>query len=219
MSCRAPRGGYRLVLFDLDGTLVDTMGEYARLAAKLLSSNGIMNYDEAYIAYLETAGRPFIDQLKVLGVREPVAAKLNQAFIEGKRDIIKRTRMLPITRQFLAELRDRGYLLATSTNNECELVAHVDGIDELHLVLCFDGAHHRKGRPHLETLKLLLGVGESEIVFVGDSEYDIQVYQQLHVHTIKTQGLFTTHEINRVRRIILRGESESLEPNDCIRPP
>ena len=208
MSTETPKRKHRVVLFDLDGTLIDTMSEYAKLAAELLSSSSIMSYNEAYSAYLKTAGRPFIDQLKLLGVPDSIAARLNRAFIEGKREIVKRIKMPSITRQFLTELRSMGYVLATSTNNECELVAHIDGISELHLVLCFDGAYHRKGKPHLETLKLLLRASEREIVFIGDSEYDIQVYRPLNVYTIKTQGLFTKGEVERVRRMLLYGRDE-----------
>ena len=195
--------GYKVVLFDLDGTIIDTMGAYARLAAKLLSEKKAFPYDQALRMYLETAGRPFIDQLRIMGVESDEAEHIYREFIEEKKKVLAGARVSEEVRRFVDELVKAGIVTAVSTNNECEVVSKIKGLDVFHVILCFDGRRHRKGKEHVATLKTLLGEVD-EIVFVGDSPYDIKLHRSLGLKTVRTRGLFIKGEIVRVRKELQR---------------
>ncbi len=190
-------------MFDLDGTVIDTMGAYARLAAKLLSEKEGFPYDQALRRYLETAGRPFVDQLRIMGVEGDEAEHIYREFIEAKKKVLAGARVNEEVRRFVNELVEAGIVTAVSTNNECEVVSKIEGLDVFHVILCFDGRRHRKGREHVATLKTLLREID-EIVFVGDSPYDIELYSSLGLKTMRTRGLFIEGEIERVRKELQR---------------
>ena len=63
--------GVRAVAFDFDGTVADSMGTLAKLAAALLSRELGMPRDEATSRYLATAGDDFRTQLDVIAYGRP----------------------------------------------------------------------------------------------------------------------------------------------------
>src|SRR5690349_24162511 len=56
----------RAVLFDLDGTLIDTMQTFADVAAGVMVEHHGMDRATARAAYLTTSGIPFFKQLEVI---------------------------------------------------------------------------------------------------------------------------------------------------------
>ncbi|MEM4475628.1 MAG: HAD family hydrolase, partial [Fervidicoccaceae archaeon] len=106
------------------------------------------------------------------------------------------------------ELKMKGCFVALSSNNECQLVEMLRGVERLDLVLCFDGSSHKKGRPHLETLRKRLGVEPEEAVFVGDSDYDLEVYAREGVRVLRTSGLFSSSERRRIAELVECSSSE-----------
>ena len=53
----------RLVVFDVDGTLIDTMQSFADYAALLMKDHYGVEFSEARSVYFETSGLPFRKQL------------------------------------------------------------------------------------------------------------------------------------------------------------
>src|SRR6185369_12439926 len=56
----------RAVMFDLDGTLIDTMGGFADLAAEIMAARHGLDAVEGRRRYMETSGIPFRQQLEVI---------------------------------------------------------------------------------------------------------------------------------------------------------
>jgi len=186
--CRKPR----VVLLDFDGTVIDTMHEYAEKAAHLIAEATGLPLEEAHKLYMETAGRAFREQLRLVGVPEGLVEALAREFETYKKGLLARARLDPLVVERIEKLRRAGLRVYLSTNNECEVVgsnreltAHFDG------VLCYDKERGLfKGRPHVELVKRVEGVEPGEIVFIGDSDYDIQLYEGLGVRTVRTRGLW-----------------------------
>lgn len=189
------------IMLDFDGTVVDTMEIYADWVASALHDRLGLDRSFTRKKYLELAGRPFIEQLRIIGVKEDTAELISRDFTKFKEGLLRNLELNGCVRQFLKELRERGLLTVLSTNNECDSIKSSPLILDFHLVLCFDGKTHRKGKEHLNTLRTLFGE-ELRVVFVGDSEYDIQTYSQLGVPSIKTRGLFDCGESERVLNLI-----------------
>lgn len=196
----------KVVLLDFDGTVINTMKEYAVLASELISKYTGMNKDLAYKLYLETAGMDFPSQLKYIGIDGSLAKKIYIEFVEGKRNIVKSKEISQHAKTFVLKLKELGIRSSLSTNNECELVNSINGIEIFDLVLCFDGISFRKGTQHIEKLMNVFGIGKDEIVFIGDSDYDIKVYSSIGISSIKTSGLFSEEEVERLLNIISRDD-------------
>src|ERR1700742_4647011 len=60
----APLPAPRAVLFDLDGTLIDTMQVFADVAADVMVRHHALDRTAARTAYLATSGIPFFQQLE-----------------------------------------------------------------------------------------------------------------------------------------------------------
>lgn len=182
----------RLVLFDLDGTIIDTMGHYARIASKLIvGALQSITPEEALERYLETGGRSFRDQLRLMGVPEVMVEELAARFEEEKRSLLKSVRPSPLVVERINRLKRAGLKAALSTNNECSVIERLDWLHALFdIVLCHDPVRgDGKGDPHLRRL-LELGYRRCEIAFVGDSDYDLDTYQRLGVRVLRTRGLW-----------------------------
>ncbi|MEM0112193.1 MAG: HAD hydrolase-like protein [Fervidicoccaceae archaeon] len=194
----------RVVLFDFDGTVIDTMGEYAESASNILSEETGIDKERAKELYLRTAGRDFFTQLRLIGFEGRVAQRAYMRFIEEKRKILRKKAISSYAIELINDIKKMGIIAALSTNNECSLIYEIPGIHAFSEILCFDGLDFRKGYPHLKKLQEKYSVREEEILFIGDSDYDIDTYSQLGLKSLKTKGIFDEHEAKRLLEEIKR---------------
>ncbi len=182
----------KAVIFDFDGTLVDTMGGFADLAADIMHRRFGTPIERARHSYLETSGLPFRQQLEIIypddarndeASREFEAAKQETFFSETFADDVKRT---------ISQLRQRGYLVMVSSNNRQDLVDRFVAREpevQFHEVL---GARQDffKGHDHFEYIRRKFGIGEDEMVFIGDSLKDAERAISSHVRFVGKLGTF-----------------------------
>ena len=186
----------RVVLLDFDGTVVDTMGAYAELAAGLIEARAGIPRREALRLYLETAGMAFRDQLRLMGLTGGLAEDVAGEFEERKRRILSGLRLHPKVEWLASQLRARGLRVLVSTNNECSVIhANKELTRIFDAILCHDPERGTgKGEPHLRLIEGLLGAERCEVVFIGDSDYDLSLYRPLGVRVIRTRGLWRDAE-------------------------
>lgn len=181
----------RVVLLDLDGTVIDTMGEYTREAARLISEATGMSLGEAERLYRETMGMSFRKQLQAVGVPRGRVEEVASRFEEWKRRLISRLNLDRRVVEAITLLRRHGLKVYISTNNECRVVEELIPQGLVDGVLCnIPGSGVEKGRPHLEEVARREGVEPCQVVFIGDSSYDIGLYAGLGVRTLRTRGLW-----------------------------
>ncbi len=176
----------KLVLFDLDGTLVDSMGIYARKAAQLISEHYGVPESEARELYLKTSGLPFIKQLEILFPGDKKNKQVAEIFESWKKYVVKNLRIDPEGVEVIRHLSQRGILTAISSNNLQEYAEEIVRLSgaEPNYILGWDGRDFTKGRPHIEYLERETGIGRSNFLMVGDSPNDLKLAKDSGVNFI-----------------------------------
>lgn len=178
-----------LLMFDLDGTLVDSGGDIAWAANKTLVAFG---YREMTVAAIKERIGWGVKVLLERLMPEEGPERIEEArlkfleFYGGH--MVEETYPYPGVEETLRHFSSRGKTMAVVTNKP-EVLA--DGIlKELKLRGMFQmlvgGDTLRNKKPHPEPLEKVLnsmGVGHGEAVFVGDSAIDAE--------TGRTAGIFT----------------------------
>ena len=185
----------RVVLLDFDGTVVDTMSFYAGEASKIISRYTGMEQDKAREFYISTAGRSFRDQLVLAGVDSSRVEEAARIFEEWKKKLLIDIELHSDLVKLVDLLRRSGVKVFVTTNNECSVISRAPKLTSIFdRVLCYDKERKsRKGRPHLEEI-LSMGFRLEEILFIGDSNYDIELYRELGVETLRTNGLWSKND-------------------------
>ncbi len=178
-------------VFDLDGTLVDTMEKYSELAGKLISSYYCVSEGEARELYKRTSGRPFKEQLLLIFGKDFKNYRVWTEFERRKALIIKKTKINKKILKVLEKLKKRGKILAISSNN---LQKYVEEIlkkipIEFNFILGWDGRSFKKGERHFKFLEKKLKISRKEFVFIGDSFYDYLISKRCGVRFLWARQL------------------------------
>ena len=176
----------RAVLFDMDGTLVDTLPDIAAAVNAALAGLGLHTLDPAYIAKLIGNG-PRILSRRALEAQESLTADQRERLVEPLLEGYARNyavqagklgRLFPGTLEGLRELSAAGYKLGVVTNalqHLAETVLARFGIAP-HLQIVVGGDRVVRHKPHPEPLWQAcnaLDVAPHETLMVGDSIKDV----------------------------------------------
>jgi phosphoglycolate phosphatase-like HAD superfamily hydrolase len=189
------------VLFDLDGTLVDTMPAFADLAAEVLSARRGVAGAWARARYVETSGIPFVHQLELITPGDPDNAAASADFEERKLAICRAVRMDARTVAGLEAMRALGIKLVVSSNTGQAVVDEFARAETFRfdLVLGFDPALGLgKGAPHVERAQSILGVTRADLLLVGDSLKDAELAEQCGIGFVGRVGTFRADDFRRL---------------------
>lgn len=176
-----------LILFDLDGTLVDTATEIAAAVNRTLQEEGlpiclqssITNWIGKGTAWLfgnalqEVTGDPAIRSSDLYARLYP---RFLDSYAEGTGQL---STLYPHTREALRQLAAAGARLGVVTNKERSLTQRLLDAHRLtpHFEILVAGGDTVHGKPSAEPLLLALqkaGVSADECLFVGDSRNDVE---------------------------------------------
>ena len=188
------------VLFDLDGTLVDTMPAFADLAAEIIADRYDVRRPWARLTYLDTSGLPFIQQLESVFRNRPENEAASVEFEARKLAICRAARMDARTVAALGGLRSLGLKLAVSSNTPQAVVDEFSEREEFRfdLALGFDpAAGLAKGGPHIDRALAAFATARDALVFVGDSLKDAELAAENGVVFIGRVGTFLADDFQR----------------------
>ena len=200
----------RLVIFDLDGTLVDAY------SAVIVS----FNYTMRSLGYLVQSAlvvrravgwgdrnllRPFVR-------KEDLTRALAIYRGHHRKSLLKGARLFPGARKLLNYLKNKGYLLAIASNRPTEfsgiILRHLGLRKYFKYMLCADKLKH--GKPHPEILRKIMqrfSCQPKATLYIGDMAIDAQAGRRGRVRTIMVStGSSSKSQLQRERpyRIISR---------------
>ena len=199
----------RAVAYDLDGTLVDSVGDLAFAANLMREELGLAPIPESEIKTYIGKGIGNLVRRAVMRGRDR-GDDVSDAYVAAALAICERhyaqvmcrtTRPYPFAVDGLEAALDKGFRLAVITNKAARfterMLEELDIAKYFELTLCGDSLPHKK--PHPEPLIYAakhFGIPPSELLMVGDSENDTQAAHNAGSPTfIVRYGYYQGHDL------------------------
>lgn len=192
----------KLVIFDLDGTLVNTIDDLAMSTNYALRQHGYPEHElTAYRYFVGNGITKLIERALPENARqEKIISRLRSEFItyyqQHKTDLSQPYPGIP---ELLHHLHSQGILLAVASNKyhqgTTELIRHFFGDSLFSIVL-----GQREGTPAkpdpaiVQEILAATAISNSEALYVGDSGVDIQTARNSNVSSIGVSWGFRSRE-------------------------
>ena len=183
----------KALLFDFDGTIVDSMTRLTDVAAEVMSQHFGLTPQEARRLYLLTYGLPFNEQVESLYPAHPKRRTAVREFESTKRDRYFSEPLFKDAMETLQDLKRKNYFLAVSSSNLQELVEAfvIQKNLPFDVALGWKSAEFGKGAPHFQYVQKEFGFKSEEMIFIGDSLKDAERALSCQIDFIGKAGTFT----------------------------
>lgn len=181
---------YKYAIFDLDGTLANTLEDLADSVNYALTKNGFEPHPTE--KYRLMVGSGIVNLIKTASKCDDVAviSSLKADFDEYySANVVNKTCAYPLSQQVLEGLQSKGVVLAVLSNKPDIFVKTI--LDKLFPNITFKEAWGKKEeyaiKPNPESLNAILdrlGADKSNTVYIGDSNVDILTAQNGEVDSI-----------------------------------
>jgi len=199
MHMYATNKQFELIIFDLDGTLINTMGGFADIAGELIARNYGWSFERGRKRYLETSGVPFFQQLEILFPNNASNASVAASFEARKVASFREEAMPNGTMETLQRLRDRGYRTAISSNNSSSLVREFVQRHNVQVDISLGfRPGFAKGHAHFDYLSKYFGVPGAQMLFIGDSLTDARIARECGITFVGKTGTFDKTDFRTV---------------------
>jgi HAD superfamily hydrolase (TIGR01509 family) len=194
LSALIPRMPVRAVLFDWDGTLVDTAEASYRCYVRLFDELGVP-FDRD--TYARTYSPNWYHTFRMLGVPEERWAMADERWLAHF--ACEQVRLIDGALELIEALTSRGLAMGIVTSgSKARVLRELDGHGLAQRVHeCVFGSDVEQKKPHPEGLHLCLdrlAVAPTEAVYVGDSPEDIAMARAAGVFSIAIPGPYPNRE-------------------------
>ncbi len=199
------------VIFDLDGTLLDTLDDIARVCNSVLSRIGKRTFTpEEYRPWI---GRGMRDLLvKALGNEEELDALWKTLFESYQQNPVVSTVPYPGIEKLLGELNGRGIPLAVLSNKAEELVRSIIAISLPDYTFSFVHGWNERFLAKPDPAQAIdiaerMQLNPDEIIFVGDSPVDINTAKNANMMAVAVSwGFGDVEEIQKADAVLQKPE-------------
>ena len=193
----------RAVLFDLDGTLVDSLEDLTDAVnhIRMAFSHPPLGADDVRLK-IGKGARNLVQQVLPDVTGADIDRALNLFLEFNRQHIADKSRLYPDIAELLLDVAARNIKLAVISNkNEdlSSLILQTLGINNLFETVCGGDTYPERKPSPLPLLKVAekLGVAPHECVMVGDSINDIEAGKRANIVSIAcTWGYGSTEELN-----------------------
>ncbi len=171
----------KLAIFDLDGTLIDSLGDLAAAVEYALVQNGYpSNPPDSYRYFVGNGALKLIERALPAGTDEAEIKRIHGIFSARYREhCLDLTAPYDGISEMLKRLKAAGIRLAVASNKPDEFSKKI--VNEVFGGGLFDTVHGKRdgvptkpSREIVDSIMSELSIGAEETVFVGDSNVDVQ---------------------------------------------
>ena len=208
----------RAVIFDIDGTLIDSVDQHARAWQETFRHFGIDVPFEKVRGQIGKGG----DQLMPVFVDRDTLERRGKEIESFRQDLFKRkylptVKPFPSVRDLFERLKADGAKIALASSakpEELQTYKEIAGIADL-LDTETSSGDAEKSKPHPDIFQAALdrlpGIDRNDIVVVGDSPYDAEAAGKIGLRTVGVLcGGFPEEELRRAGCIAIYRDPEDL---------
>jgi phosphoglycolate phosphatase-like HAD superfamily hydrolase len=210
-----------LLIFDMDGTLIDAMELHAQVFSQLLYEKFGIPIETSKMEYLKTAGKPLDEQFKhaIISIKGSIPFDVDE-LLESFWTSLENTKPLlfPDVFSALTTLWEAGYQLAVTSGCSPHVVEYklkATGISDFFSIKLGTDRNIPqmvKGNGHFNFIRSQLDISlsyfQSNTAFIGDSNYDMNLGLEAGILTIgrvthnnaselkSNGGLFVVNSLN-----------------------
>lgn len=188
----------KAVIFDLDGTIIDSEPNYYEADCKVFAEHGFHGFDEKMKQqYVGIGSKEMMEELhRKYGINAPVdllVTKKNQYYLEFAR---QNTVVFPEMRQFLEMLRRHPYRLALASGSSLEIIDTIFTVTDLEglfeVVVSAESVPQGKPAPDIFLAAAAgLGLPPAQCLVVEDSQYGVEAAKKAGMYCIAIPGIVT----------------------------
>lgn len=181
----------RAVIFDIDGTLLDSVDLHARAWVEAFRHFGVQTEEPKVRRQIGKGGDQLMpvfltdEQLKRQG--KEIESFRSDLF---KRDYLDKVRPFPGVRTLFERARHAGLRIALASSGKKDEVAHYQDLlgigDLVDVATSSDDADRSKPHPDIfeAAIGKLAGIAPSDMIVIGDTPYDAQAARKAGLDTI-----------------------------------
>jgi phosphoglycolate phosphatase len=191
----------KAILFDLDGTLIDSAPDITAAVNELLAAHHLQPFSVEKVTTMVGDGMPKLVERAFAASGAPMLGKALEDVVQEMtpiylRHLTDRSRLMPGAREALAQFHLMGIAMAVATNKPQraarEVLLHFGLVDMLGAIVGGDAVSHKKPAPDLLLLALeKLRVDPADAIMVGDSKADVGSARAAGVPVVLIRGGYT----------------------------
>jgi len=177
-------GMYKGIVFDLDGTLVNSEVDFPKMKRNMIAvleehgaPKGVLTPQMTTVVILERAEKYWEEQGKSEKERQWLRDETTRLMDQGELEAVESLTLIPGTSVAIHQLRKMGYRLAILTRSHHEYA--VKALEKTNMIRDFDLILGRgetpQPKPYAEAMihaAKLMGLGLDEVLLVGDHHID-----------------------------------------------
>ncbi len=189
----------KYIIFDFDGTIVDSMPFLENNAVSLLTKYRSFSKEVARQRYRETTGLPFIQQMDIISPNID-NSQIVEKFEKMKLKRIYEQQLFADSNEVLRKLKQRGYKLGISSGTIESIITkylETNGLDMADDILGWRPGFE-KGKDHFDFVTKKYKYLNANIAFIGDSLNDAKRAKTNSIFFIGRSGMFQLEDFQHI---------------------